>query len=217
MDTNTIDSELTPAQFRMIERLSRAYGHLWATLLDFHRAAPSPEEPTRRWGDVVGRSRSRGSLSDQVIYTVRDACDSGLPPPLAVFRWMTQLSYSDEPGELTGIECPQADHTTCSGRTRWQVLPDRDDGLVWIDRFDSLGNHVARIVAWEAGDGVRALLRVPNAEMALGQTDLDRIRFALAAVGLTVRQQDAAIAARCPANSGWSEDDPNRPADHWLG
>jgi hypothetical protein len=107
---------ITPAQFARAYQLARAYGHLWATLLDRPPVVPASEdEPAVDERETAAR----------ILWDARH----GRVDMAAI----EALAIRHESSSFGGITTPAVNHETCTGRTKWQILPD---GEV---RFERLG------------------------------------------------------------------------------
>lgn len=111
--------------FTVYWRLQRAYGHLWANLLDF--GEPWPNGSTR--GEWVHHCARAGEEWALLAVAAREAMDRGECPDLDAVASACAL-YTDDPC----IDGPLQRHTTCSHQTRWAVL---EDGEV---RFERVGH-----------------------------------------------------------------------------
>lgn len=103
---------MTPAQFARAYALGKAYGHLWATLL----ASPPEGE------------------HNVAAYALRVA-EKGYGLPI-----IEALALRYESPHFGGITTPDLTHETCTGRTRWDILPD---GEVRFERVERRGAYDA--------------------------------------------------------------------------
>jgi hypothetical protein len=127
---------ITPAQFARAYQLARAYGHLWATLLDRPPVVPASEdEPAVDERETAAR----------ILWDARH----GRVDMAAI----ESLAIRHESSSFGGITTPAVNHETCTGRTKWQILPD---GEVRFERVERRASYDAQ---WRCTDASRVLAK----------------------------------------------------------
>ena len=143
---------ITPAQFPRAYALGVAYGHLWATLLASPPVVPASDgEPARDERPEAARilwnaGRGRGDRAASATLAVR---------------------Y--ESPRFGGITTPALTHETCTGRTRWEILPD---GEVRFERVERRGSYDAEYTYTDASR-VLAKARVYRARSGKDVAEID--------------------------------------------
>jgi len=150
---------ITRPQFDACFSLAAAYGHLWAELLMMEQ-------------EHLGESIGYGSEWAIIIAAQRDRMSGGEMPDFDEVARACDL-YSNHP---QWIEGPCTRHETCTGRTRWRVLPD---GEVQFERIGA--GVIARSRVYTGRGGFRAAMVDLVGEC--GKRDEEGILFALCAAG----------------------------------
>ncbi len=196
--------QMTKIQFDTIRALACAYGHEWANELDFARvwAEGTTRGVAYRADAVDPENPHRASMAAWV--DLHDRIEAGYVPTTEEIELLATPLFDDDHYPST---CYVAlVHETCTHRTRWRVDVD---GTVWFgfydDRADGRGMFpICEISTYICRGGFRVAwvdYAVPVAQW--GDEHTNRIRRALAAIGMSTAEIDRAFAGARPAKLQW--------------